>query len=420
MSQNRTSQTFSRFRRNIAGNVAVLFALSALPMLLLSGAGVDYASALNERARLQSAADATALALVLQPRGTPIGQLQTFAEKQFAAGLGSRLNESSSVAVTVVGQTIRVAVNASMPTAFMKLVQQNTISIGVSSTAAYARKKIQVALALDNTGSMGQMGKMAALKTAANDLLTKLQTLNADPGDVKVSIVPFNTQVRVNSTYANAGWLRWGVRLENTNIPAATATSPTPATWGGCISDRDQDYDISSAPPIGGSSNYVAANCEYGPLAQTAPLTSNLTAVRTTVNSMTPTGATNVTIGFATALATLRADSPLGDASSNDPEVQKFLILLTDGNNTQNRFGGDGREGNLYTVDIDERLRQACAMARATNVQVFTIRVIAGNEPLLRGCATNPSMYFSATTAADIAPAFAEILNRISRPRLTM
>ena len=135
---------------------------------------------------------------------------------------------------------------------------------------------------------------------------------------------------------------------------------------------------------------------------------------------MSPAGATNVTIGLATGLATLNPDSPLGDASSRDPEVQKFLILLTDGNNTQNRWGGNGAEGNLYVPDIDERLRQACALARSRDVQIFTIRVIAGNEPLLRGCATSPSMYYPATTAADIAPAFAKIMDQISKARLSM
>ena len=100
--------------------------------------------------------------------------------------------------------------------------------------------------------------------------------------------------------------------------------------------------------------------------------------------------------------------------------LPSFRSSLTDGNNTQNRWGGNGMEGNSYTVDIDDRMRQSCARARATNVQVFTIRVIAGNETLLRNCATNPSMYYSATSAADIAPAFAKILDEISRPRLTM
>ena len=420
MSHNRFASLRSTFCRNQSGNVAVLFALSTLPMLLLSGAAVDYAGALNARSRLQSAVDSISLSLVREPRGTSLRTLQTIAERQFSAMYKPPAGTDATVSVTVAGQSVRVAINAAVPTSFMKLVQQNVISIGVSSTAVYARSKIQVAFVLDNTGSMGQMGKMPALRHAVSTFIDKLQAMNAAAGDIKASIVPFNTQVRIDTAHATSPWLRWGQTLENPNISPTTAAAPVVASWGGCVADRDQNYDISSEPPIGGSSNYVAARCQYTPLARMSTLTSNLESIRTTVNSMSPAGATNTTIGFSMGLATLRADSPFGDASSNDPEVQKFLIMLTDGNNTQNRWGGNGMEGNSYTVDIDDRMRQSCARARATNVQVFTIRVIAGNETLLRNCATNPSMYYSATSAADIAPAFAKILDEISRPRLTM
>ncbi len=388
--------------------------------ILFAGAAIDFSNASQVRAKLQSAADSVALALVKEPRGMAAAQLQAIAERQFSALMRTETGTDASISVSVAGKTIQVSARIAMPTSFLKIVHQDKVSIGVNAVAAYGQPKLQIALVLDNTGSVGQMGKMAALKQATNDLLDKLSTLNAAPGDVKVSLVPFNTQVRVATSYSSASWLRWGVKLENPNIGATIANGPTSATWGGCLSDRDMDYDISSEPPRGGSSNHVAANCQYGSLAQTMPLSSNLETVRSVVNAMTPTGATNVTIGLSTGMATLRADSPFGDASSSDPEVQKFVILLTDGNNTQNRFGGNGSEGNTYTVDIDERLRQACNHARATRVQVFTVRVIAGNESLLRACATEPGMYYSAASAGEIAPAFAKILNQIVMPRLAM
>ena len=420
MSQFQIAHYFRRFHDDDAGNVAIVFSLCVLPMLLLVGAGIDYSRSLDVRAKLQAASDSVALALVNQPRNTPHARLQAIADREFAAMTEPLHDLGPAVAISTAGQSVNVKASATMPTTFMKLVRQDSVVVGAAATAVWAKSKIQLALVLDNTGSMGQLGKMAALKAAGNDLIDKLKRINAAPGDIKASVVPFNTQVRVATSYASATWLRWGARLENPNIGAAMATAPTQAAWRGCLSDRDQNYDISGERPIGGTSNYVAANCQYAPLAQMAPLTTDLESVRATLNSMSPAGATNVTIGLATGLATLRADSPFGDASSNDPEAQKFLILLTDGNNTQNRWGGNGSEGNSYVPDIDERLRQACALARSQDVQIFTIRVIAGNEPLLRGCATNPSMYFPATTAADIAPAFAEIIDRISRPRLSM
>lgn len=420
MFQNRIIPQFRSLIRRADGNVATLFAVAAMPMMLFAGAAMDYAGSTETKAKLQSAADAVALALVREPHTSTPEQLQAVAERQFSAMMRRDMAFDTTISVTKEAKTIRVNASVKMPTSFLRLVQQNELTVGATSVAAFGQPKIQIALVLDNTGSMGQMGKMDALKQATNDLLDKLQGMNANPGDIKVSLVPFNTQVRVDAANRNAPWLRWGVKLENPNISSGVAAAPTQAAWTGCISDRNQDCDISGEPPSGGLSGYVAANCQYGSLAQTMPLTANPGAIRSVVNSMTPTGATNVTIGFVTGLATLRADSPLGDASSGDPEVQKFVILLTDGNNTQNRFGGTGSEGNSYVWDIDNRLNLACAKARSSRVQVFTVRVIAGNEPLLQSCATDTGMYYSANSAAGIAPAFAKILDQIVMPRLTM
>lgn len=408
------------FATQTQGNVGTLFAVATMPMMLFAGAAMDYAGATQVQARLQSAADGVALALVREPRNASVQQLQAAAEQKFSAMMRQELGSNFAITVRKEAKSIHVSATARMSTSFLRLVQQNEVTIGVNSVAAFGQPKLQIALVLDNTGSMGSLGKMDALKQATNDLLDKLQAMNANPGDVKVALVPFNTQVKIDPANRYATWLRWGVKLENPSISSAVATAPTQSAWNGCLSDRNQDYDITGEPPSGGLSGYVAANCQYGSLARMMPLTGNFASVRSVVNAMTPTGATNVTIGLATGLATLRADSPFGDASSNDPDVQKFMILLTDGNNTQNRFGGNGSEGNSYVWDIDNRLSQACAKARATRVQVFTVRVIAGNESLLKACATEPSMYYSADSATGIAPAFEKILNQIVMPRLTM
>ena len=141
-------------------------------------------------------------------------------------------------------------------------------------------------------------------------------------------------------------------------------------------------------------------------------LTTNLEAVRTRANSMNPTGNTNVTIGLSTGLATLRSDSPFGTTSSNASNVQKFLILLTDGDNTMNRWTNNSGQ-------INARLSAACTQARSGNVTIFTIRVIAGNATLLRNCATTPAMFYDVNDASQLQPAFQKILETIDGIRIT-
>jgi hypothetical protein len=50
---------------------------------------------------------------------------------------------------------------------------------------------------------------MTELKKAAHTLLTTLQNAAQTPGDVKVSIIPFATDVNVGTGNVGASWIRW-------------------------------------------------------------------------------------------------------------------------------------------------------------------------------------------------------------------
>ena len=64
-------------------------------------------------------------------------------------------------------------------------------------------------MALDNTGSMAQDGKIGALRTAASNLIDQLSALAKNPGDVYISIVPFAKVVNVGSSNYSANWIDW-------------------------------------------------------------------------------------------------------------------------------------------------------------------------------------------------------------------
>ena len=51
-------QAISRFRRDRSGNIAIIFALAALPIVTAVGCAVDYSRANQIRSKLISAADA--------------------------------------------------------------------------------------------------------------------------------------------------------------------------------------------------------------------------------------------------------------------------------------------------------------------------------------------------------------------------
>ena len=106
-------------------------------------------------------------------------------------------------------------------------------------------------------------------------------------------------------------------------------------------------------------------------------------------------GATNVTIGLAWAWHALTPGLPLTQAAAASTDLNKIIILMTDGENTQNRWS------TFTPSTIDARTALVCANIKATNIKLYTIRVLDGNATLLKNCATNPNMYFNVEVASE-------------------
>ena len=105
--------------------------------------------------------------------------------------------------------TLKLSGSATISTIFWRLMGQPQIDITASGEVLWGIKKLNLALALDNTGSMASSGKMTALKEAAHNLLTTLKNAEKTPGDIKVSIVPFAVDVNVGTGNVNANWINW-------------------------------------------------------------------------------------------------------------------------------------------------------------------------------------------------------------------
>ena len=417
----KTQSRLRGFTRDTRGNIALMFGLSAVPLLLFAGASLDYSRAAGERIKLQAALDSIALSLAHEPVNTPYSVMHRKAERLFAANYKDSRGAVPSFSLSISRPRLSISATSKIPTTLMALAGQRHMEVGGKSQVLFGNAKLEIALALDNTGSMNDNGKIGALKSAVNNLITTVERATRYPGDSKMAIVPFNTQVNIGAAYSAAPWLRWDVTLENPNFHGASPIPPAPASWTGCISDREQAYDVTSDPVSVPASKYPAEVCEFPGLATTRALTTGLETIRAEANAMQPGGATNVTIGLTTAMAMLRADNPLGANAQTGPDILKYVVLLTDGKNTENRFVGNGSDGNPDAPAIDDRLRQACLQAKTQPVQIFTIRVMDGDEALLRDCASTPKNYFNVTDASQLSAVFDQIAGQIaySRIRLT-
>jgi Flp pilus assembly protein TadG len=208
-------QLAGRFVRADRGNVAITFALTLLPIFAFVGAAVDYTRASNARTAMQAALDTTALMISKDAPGLTQDQLTTKAQGYFSA-LYTATSDAPTKSFTATftptatnGSTVQLSSSGEMKTDFMKVVGIPTIDFSLGSSAKWGNKKLRVALALDNTGSMAQDGKMPALKTAASNLIDQLSALQKNPGDVYISIVPFSRDINAGGSNYGQTWIDW-------------------------------------------------------------------------------------------------------------------------------------------------------------------------------------------------------------------
>ncbi|NDW03997.1 vWA domain-containing protein [Jiella pacifica] len=203
----------------------------------------------------------------------------------------------------------------------------------------------------------------------------------------------------------------------------ASGNTKVGGAWSGCVMDRAQPYDTRPDAPNPSNIDTLYprdVSCTSNSLQPVQPLTSNLDVIRTAVSGMQPIGGTNVTIGVQWGMEVLTATAPMTGANP-DEGAHKIMIVLTDGTNTVNRWNGNGRD---ESPEVNARNKLACSSAKAMKnadgsaLELYTIRLIDGNEALLKECATDSAHYYSVTSASQLQKVFADIAERVKRIRI--
>jgi Flp pilus assembly protein TadG len=193
----------NRFRRDQRGNIAVIFGIACLPVLSAIGCGVDYSEASRMRAKLQSAADAAAVASISQnsqgwlaasqmtSNGEATtaetdamnifnGNINTVYNPNATTGNLFTLNNSltkATVTKTGVSLAATVTFNATVPTIFMNVVGFKSLTVAGSSSASSSLPMyLDFYVMLDVSGSMGL--------PSTNAEQTRLASVNPDDFNV--------------------------------------------------------------------------------------------------------------------------------------------------------------------------------------------------------------------------------------------
>ncbi len=408
------------FRRHFfadrRGSISVAFALSIAVFMTGIGVALDYARISSSQTSLQSALDAAILSAGkgALATGDAVDKEKMIAE--IKANLPEYLQPlADKVQITQTAEKLTVEVKGSLNNSFGNFHGTRTSSIGAAASVELGTgARLEIALVLDTTGSMAEMGKMVEMKKAANALIDTLVANKKEGAEIAIGVVPFEVQVRINTSNAKEPWLTMRV------IEAAKAENPWAPNWDGCITDRDQPFHRKRSVPNTNleEEKYPAQIClsDSRALRPILPLTTNIYEVRSRIASLQPGGLTNTVVGLAWGLNILNPAAPLGGgAASTGSKPVRAIVFLTDGLNSQSRYAGSSALNWMINSDM----RLLCQDAKSSDVRIFTVRVIDGDDALLRDCATDPVDFYPINNASELSIAFRAIGGKLKQLRLS-
>jgi Flp pilus assembly protein TadG len=210
----RCAAFLSAFAHHRGGNVAILFAFLSVPMLMFGGAAIDYGFATRLETKLQAATDGTALLLCQTPLSTSTTDLNALAKTAMAGAMGAANLVTDPLVITSNPRQITLTTHKFSTVFFGKLTGTTSINPGaVARCATPVPMKFEIALVLDNTGSMSNAGddgvtKLSALQTAAKNFVSYVFNSATFASGTKISVVPFSAAVAVSaSQYRYSNWV---------------------------------------------------------------------------------------------------------------------------------------------------------------------------------------------------------------------
>ncbi len=219
----------SRWTSDVRGNVAMMFGITLLPIMLAVGVAIDYGQGAAVQQKLAGTVDSIALAAA---RSHDDDQLrQTIGQKFLDANMDMYgpgvVIQSLIVEFDDETKTVTVRVVAEVPTHLMSIAGIDSQIISSESTVSYeghVSEPVSLALVLDVSGSMGWNNKIGTLRTAATHLLDKLRTADPDAIYVRTGLVTYSNRIRHTET------MDWGIDQTRPVVQSLSANGGTAST----------------------------------------------------------------------------------------------------------------------------------------------------------------------------------------------
>lgn len=397
-----------RFSADERGTVAVIFSLIVLVLVFAAGMGIDFARVVHTKSRLAAAVDAAAIAAgraLIEGRlsdSEVIARAERYVNENIkgSGGLLFGTVEALDVRIDRDANRVQIDVTADVPMTLTAVSGLKSVDLPVGTVASFDQKDVELAMALDITGSMAG-SKIEDLKLAAASLVDILLPDGGTPNKVRIGLAPYAGSVNAGSYAGRA------TNGRSTN---------------GCVHERGGSEAFTDARP--GTGTYLGFKKGMPcPSAKLRPMTNEKEVLKGDIKTYVASGMTAGHLGAAWAWYLVSPQwSTFWPSESapaqKDAKTDKIVILMTDG------------EFNTQYVDANgssaTQARQLCANMKGTDpldpdVIVYSVAFMSppSAEALLRECATSGEHFFVASNGSALRGAFEQIARSINNLRLT-
>jgi Flp pilus assembly protein TadG len=194
----------NHWMRSTCGSIAMYMALMIPVLTGAIGGAIDMAETYLVQERLSRALDAAALAVAgsnnLESEDAMKARVDAFMDANYPA---EKIGTAYNIQLHLDGDSVTVSATADYNTSFLRFLGFNTLSVNATSTVQKQVQGIEVALVLDNTGSMSYKPagstktNIQALKDASTDFITIMFSKAINATDIRIGLVPYANTVRV-------------------------------------------------------------------------------------------------------------------------------------------------------------------------------------------------------------------------------
>lgn len=429
-----------RLRKDEEGNLALMFGLLVVPVVMLFGVSMDYGRGYTVRAEMQSSLDSAVLAAGRAFDAT--GDTHA-AEEAGAAYFKNTYPGNVDAQVTQVdadGQgNIRMSAKAEVPTAFLRMAGQEAVEVSVSSeslTTDGGGMDVELAIVFDVTGSMRDYNRMTMAKQAAEDLIDIMLPDSPQARSVRISLVPFDNMVNFGPSltkyvtnhdpvetvqepyqtrdctryWSNGSCRTWGpyyTAYRTVTYYTKPCTVERMSEGGAQANDRafNDENPVDSRFHAFQSTNSPGSCSPAYPI---VPLTSNTQTLLDAIDDFQPGGSTAGHIGTAWGWYTISPNWqgawPSGSvpAARDDAHLLKAVLIMTDGDYNRHynsNWSTNSENGNDWNAANGSSASQAikiCDNMKAQGVEVFAVglEISSSARNMLLQCVSDPNNLF--------------------------